>query len=264
MNSEFSKYLISLRQSSKLSQSNLAKQVNCAASYVAAIELGERLPSDRIAQKIAEALNIDSTDIIKKLNKSRYIKQKSNHIKLIEVDQNNYLGEKTNEPFLTRILDSFIMNPIDFFAIERRIVTAAIITNSFWSDIESLERSEEFNKIMQSNLDKKVKYYYIYPKNEENILEKIKYLKAKHPLYDSSYCQFIPIKNDNQDLIFAGFEKVLYEDPEYPNIEGVKFNRGFFMDILGSKNPENLIIHQMIPEDQLIRYSLGIQKIIKI
>jgi transcriptional regulator with XRE-family HTH domain len=44
-----------------LSQSKLADKVNTASNYIALIETGKKFPSTRMLERIAEALNVDTT-----------------------------------------------------------------------------------------------------------------------------------------------------------------------------------------------------------
>ncbi|MDR0450300.1 MAG: helix-turn-helix domain-containing protein [Treponema sp.] len=44
-----------------LSQSRLADKVNTASNYIALIETGKKFPSTRMLERIAEALDVDTT-----------------------------------------------------------------------------------------------------------------------------------------------------------------------------------------------------------
>jgi transcriptional regulator with XRE-family HTH domain len=46
-----------------LSQMKLAERVNTAPNYIAMIETGRKFPSDRVLERIAEALNVRAVDL---------------------------------------------------------------------------------------------------------------------------------------------------------------------------------------------------------
>jgi transcriptional regulator with XRE-family HTH domain len=46
-----------------LSQSRLADKVNTASNYIALIETGKKFPSTRMLERIADALNVDTTEL---------------------------------------------------------------------------------------------------------------------------------------------------------------------------------------------------------
>nr|AGF93121.1 protein containing Helix-turn-helix type 3 domain protein [uncultured organism] len=60
---EFGKRLRELRKSRDLSQEALSREAGLDRTYVGKIERGEKSPSLKTIQKLAEALEVDKTDL---------------------------------------------------------------------------------------------------------------------------------------------------------------------------------------------------------
>ena len=52
------------RRKQSLTQANLAERINTAACYIARIEIGKNFPSPKMLERIAQALNVDTPDLI--------------------------------------------------------------------------------------------------------------------------------------------------------------------------------------------------------
>ncbi|MCL2092597.1 MAG: helix-turn-helix domain-containing protein [Treponema sp.] len=77
------------RKSAGLSQSKLAERVDTATNYISAIEAGRRFPSIEMLERIAIALNIDTTDLLSKKNVQDYSEMKKTEEQIwLNISQN--------------------------------------------------------------------------------------------------------------------------------------------------------------------------------
>ena len=77
------------RNSIGLSQSKLAERVDTATNYISAIEAGRRFPSIEMLERIAVALNIDTTDLFS-------IKNIQNHTEMKKTEEQIWLNISHN------------------------------------------------------------------------------------------------------------------------------------------------------------------------
>lgn len=94
--------LIKIRKKSKFTQVDIAKLVGISDGYYSMIETGKRIPSIKVAKKIATVLNIPWEDIFNnidtdfsiKLKEQRQLKELSvNDICILtQIDKNRYIA----------------------------------------------------------------------------------------------------------------------------------------------------------------------------
>jgi len=94
--------LIKIRKKSKFTQVDIAKLVGISDGYYSMIETGKRIPSVKVAKKIATVLNIPWEDIFNnidtdfsiKLKKQRQLKELSvdDICILTQIDKNRYIA----------------------------------------------------------------------------------------------------------------------------------------------------------------------------
>ena len=84
------------RNSAGLSQSKLAERVDTATNYISAIEAGRRFPSVEMLERIAVALNIDTTDLFSIKNIQYYAEMRKTEEQIwLNISQNltTYISE---------------------------------------------------------------------------------------------------------------------------------------------------------------------------
>lgn len=108
-NGNFGEYLFKLRMSARFSLSELGKLVGISANYAGELERGQKLPSDEVVRKIAQAYNLKEEGLFVKLNRVPLaIKEeveKSEELKLLlkEISQNKNLSEETKEKLYRKV-----------------------------------------------------------------------------------------------------------------------------------------------------------------